>query len=311
MEGVTYNSADNTLLWVDIIQAELHRVSLDDDANIEASHEYITFSEPGESIGALCLTKNPDVVLVCAKYGVAKATFSTKTFSYILKYPQDPATAERMRSNDGIIDPWGNLWIGTMNDFPVTKAQGGVSADGKLYRIDCNDLSVKVMVDCATISNGLAFSENGKTFYWTDSLTFRLWQYDYNHETLELSNRSAVIDMRDVFQEFLSPEPDGLAMAADGHVYQAVFSTSMVVEFTPQGKVVAKYRVPAERVTCTALGGPEDDELFVTTGHLQLDDFDAKIDASDKSGDLGGFLFRAKLGKKVHSKHKNVWGGSV
>lgn len=300
-EGITYNPANNTLLWVDIIQGQVHRVNLA-DSDLAKSHEVVSFNDKVESIGAIALTKDDDVVLVCAKYGVAHASFKTRKIEYFYKYTHD---TERLRSNDGIIDPWGNLWIGIMTDFP----QGGVEAEGFLYRIDCKTLETKVMAEKCQISNGLAFSEDRTKFFWTDSLTFTVWQFDYDHDKVELSNKRPFIDTRKVFPEFSSPEPDGFAMNAKGHIFGSVFSTGQVVEYDANGGVVQKFKFPAERITCVALGGAEDNDIFVTTGHLHLDDANATIDASDKSGDLGGFLFRVKSDKPLHSKPKNIWGG--
>lgn len=292
---------------MDIIQAQVHRISLDND-NYEESHEFLTIDVPGESIGALFLTRNPDVVMVCAKYGVCKADFTTMEADYILKYPSSDSQAMRTRSNDGIIDPWGNLWIGTMTDFPFT-AKEGVSPEGILYRVDAKDLSVKVMIDGAQISNGLAFNEDGTKFYWTDSLTFTVWQFDYDHEKIELSNRQPLIDMRNVFPEENSPEPDGLSRSKDGVFYHAVFGTSTVVAYDSEGQVQHKFKFPARRLTSTALGGKDDNILFVTSAHLQLDNFEADIDAEDRVGDLGGFLYAVELPQKVNSKAKALWKG--
>lgn len=307
MEGITYNPTNNTLLWVDIILAEVHRISLDND-NYEKTHECVTLDVPGESIGALFLTKDPNVVMVCAKFGLAKADFQLKQIEYVLRFPSDDATSLRMRSNDGIIDPWGNLWIGTMNDFPITKKEG-VLPEGTLYRIDASDMSVKIMLENTQISNGLAFNKDGSKFYWTDSLTFTVWQFDYNNETKELSDRKPLIDMRNVFPEQDSPEPDGLSRSNDGVFYHAVFGTSLVIRYNSDAEVLHKYVLPACRITSTALGGANDDKLFITTAHLHLDEFDVSIDPEDRAGDLGGFLYRCDLPDKVNSSAKALWAG--
>lgn len=310
-EGITYNPANNTLLWVDIIGAEVHRISLDKNADPVLSHEVLHFNEDGESIGAICLTKDNNKILICSKYGVCIGDFDTHKINYLVKYPHSKEQARRLRSNDGIIDPWGNLWIGVMTDFPVTKAEGSVAREGMLYRVDCTDLSVKVMEKDTFISNGLAFNNDGTKFYWTDLLTFTVWQFDYNVHTNTLSNKQPLIDMKQVFPDEASPEPDGLSLANDGTFFHAVFSTSTVVEYNEAGEVLGKIKIPAQRVTCTALGGPDDDTLFVTSAHEHLADSEYNFDANDKLGDLGGFLFQVKLGRKVHSKTKNLWGGVV
>lgn len=73
-----------------------------------------------------------------------------------------------------------------------------------------------------------------------------------------------------------------------------------------KGELVEKIQIPAKRCTCVTIGGSDDDDLFVTTGHLRLDDFDAKIDADDVFGDLGGFLFKLKVGLKGQRRTSGV-----
>lgn len=282
----------------------------DSPDDYEKHHEVLSFEDNEESVGAICLTKDNDKILLCSKYGVCTGDFRTKDIKYFLKYPHSEEQARRLRSNDGIIDPWGNLWIGVMTDFPVTEVEG-VQAEGLLYRVDANDLSILVMEKDTLISNGLAFSSDGKKFYWTDLLTFTVWQYDYEHSTKSLSNKRPLIDTRKVYPEFDSPEPDGLAFANDGNFFQAVFSTSSVLQYNDAGEPVGKIHLPAERVTCTALGGQNDDELFITTAHLHLSEKNYKIDANDKTKDLGGFIFRTKLNGKANSKPKGIWGGAL
>lgn len=308
MEGITYNPANNTLLWVDIILAEVHRISLDND-DYASTHQVLRLAEKGESVGALALTKDNDVLILCTKYGLCKANFATGQVSYILKYPQSDERAHRMRSNDGIVDPWGNLWIGLMNDFPIGAAEG-IQPEGCVYRIDAEDLSVTTMIEDSLIANGLAFSNDGTKLYWTDSLTFTLWQFDYDNATKTLSNRQPCMNAKAFFPGHASPEPDGLSMSSTGHIFHAVFGTSTVVDYTVDGELQGKYVLPAERLTCTCLGGKNNDTLFITSAHTKLDDFGASIDAGDKSGDLGGYLFATKL-LQANPRPKNVWGGQI
>lgn len=296
---------------MDIIAGEVHRISLDDDAeNYEKHHDILSFDDDKESVGAIALTKDNNKILVCSKYGVCTGDFTTKKIEYLVKYPHSEEQARRLRSNDGIIDPWGNLWIGVMTDFPVTKDHG-VSKEGFLYRVDAKDLSIQVMEKETSISNGLAFTADGKKFFWTDLLTFTVWQYDYDHATNTLSNKKPLLDTRSVYTDFESPEPDGLSMTKDGTFFQAVFSTSSVLQYDQTGSAVRKFQLPAQRVTCTATGGSSDNDLFITTAHAELMDSNYKFDANEKSGDLGGFLFRVKLDGQVNSKPKDIWGGKL
>ncbi|CAD1811302.1 rRNA-processing protein [Candida parapsilosis] len=302
-EGVTYDYRNNNLLWIDIIQGEVHRLSLD-DLN---QHQVLKWSDSKESIGFIALTKKEDVVLVAAKSGLALGDFNKGTLTYFFKYPFTELEKIRLRSNDGIIDPWGNLWIGVMTDFPIS-AKEGVQPEGKLFRIT-SDLEIDVMLENTKISNGMAFNDDGNEVYWTDSLNFTIYKFNYDHKTNKLTNKTAFIETKKVYPDENDPEPDGLVRTVNGDIYSAVFSTSTILHVNDKGQMLEKIKIPAKRCTCVTMGGPDDDDLYVTTGHLKLDDFDAKIDADDMFGDLGGFLFKLKVGQR--GQKKNIWGGNV
>ncbi|KAI3402754.2 CGR1 [Candida oxycetoniae] len=305
-EGITYDYRNNSLLWIDIIVGELHRVSLD-DLN---KHEVLKWSTKGESIGFIALTKNEDIYLVCAKSGLAKGNFKTGSIEYFFKYPLDEKEQLRLRSNDGLIDPWGNLWIGLMTDFPITEKEGGVQPEGKLLRIS-PDLKVEVMMENTKISNGLAFCSKGRKFYWTDSLNYTIWKFDYDHETNTLSNKTPFVETKKIYADVESPEPDGMVRTENGHIYSAIFNTSTILHVDKEGNLVEKIHVPAERCTCVTLGGKDGSDMFISTGNLKLDDFSIDIDPGNFFGDLGGFIFKFKSDKDLKGQRKNIWGGDV
>lgn len=311
-EGITYNPSNNTLIWVDIIEAEVHRVYLSDE-DYQKNHQVLKFKEQGESIGTIGLTIDDNIIIVCGKYGVAKGSFKTGEISYFLKYNHDDTQSKRLRSNDGIIDPWGHLWIGVMSDFHVTELEGNVSPEGRLYRVNCHDLTVDTMIEDCLISNGMSFANNGKQLYWTDSLTNSIWLYDYSYIANELSNKRKYVNAKeiDVLKGFKNPEPDGFVMTKSNEIYSAIFSTCKLLHFDGSGKCIEELNVPAERVTSATIGGKCNDELYITTGHRKLEDSSEIIDATDKSGDLGGFLFTYKLKSPVDVQSKHVWGAKL
>lgn len=296
---------------MDIIVSEVHRVSLSDP---EATHEVLRFTNKDdesyeESIGAIALTKDDDKLLLCCKYGVAIGSFLTQETSYILKYPGDQT---RYRSNDGIVDPWGNLWIGTMSDFFV----GGVETEGTLFHVDSQTLKVTTMLTNCQIPNGLAFSKDGKSFFWTDLKTFIILKFDYDHETNTLSNQREFVNTRKhavstILEGINSPEPDGFTMTDDEEIFGTIFSGSKVVHYGPTGgdEVLEVFELPAANITSCIIAG--NDTLYITSAQTHLDDASKCHPASNKEGDLGGFLFRVKLLKPVKAQVKNIWQGQV
>ena len=111
-EGPYYEPASNSLRFVDIIQKQLHTVSLTDGPS---SLKTTQFDE--------CVTVTADIegrdpqetILIGAKQGLAVLDRKTGKYEYLTKF--DDANAARIRSNDGAVDPNGRFWLGTMTDF--------------------------------------------------------------------------------------------------------------------------------------------------------------------------------------------------
>ncbi len=74
------------------------------------------------------------------------------------------------RFNDGKCDPAGRFVAGSM---AYDKRRGA----GALYRLDA-DGSVEQLVDGVSISNGLAWSPDGRTMYYIDTPTGRIDAFD-------------------------------------------------------------------------------------------------------------------------------------
>ena len=77
--------------------------------------------------------------------------------------------------NDGACDAAGRLWIGTRH----RDASEPVCA---LFCIEPG-LKVRRVVEGLTVSNGIAFSSDGRTMYHTDSRPGRIDAYDYDAAT--------------------------------------------------------------------------------------------------------------------------------
>lgn len=154
------------------------------------------------------------------------------------------------RFNDVIADPRGRVFAGTMGP-------DGVS--GGLYRVDL-DGSITCLFRGTGCSNGMGFSPDLKLFYWTDSTAKRIFRFDYDFRTGELSNR----------REFLAvPEsegtPDGMTTDSEGCVWSARWDGCAVYRYSPAGEQVGKIGFPVAKVSSVIFGGTDLGELFVTT----------------------------------------------
>ena len=154
--------------------------------------------------------------------------------------------------------------------------------DGALYRLD-PDLSVVVVLDGVTISNGVDWSPDGSRAYYTDTETYRIDVFDYD--------AAAGLTRRRRFAEIPSDvgRPDGLTVDAQGGVWVAVNRGGAVRRYTSDGHPDEVIEVPARKVTACAFGGPGLDELFITTSREGL--------AADDDP-LAGALFRVVPGAR-------------
>lgn len=155
------------------------------------------------------------------------------------------------RFNDGRCDRQGRFWIGTMHN--LTRAPEGV-----LYRLDRDGKLVAVMGDIC-IPNSLAWSPDGRTMYFADSLRYGISSYDFDPGTGAMG----------VARPFVATTPpgfpDGSTVDAEGFLWNAEFNAARVVRYAPDGQVDRVIPVQAPRPTSCAFGGPGLDTLFVTT----------------------------------------------
>jgi sugar lactone lactonase YvrE len=178
-----------------------------------------------------------------------------------------------VRMNEGGCDPDGRFYCGSM---AYDKRPGAAS----VYRLD-PDGSVEVVLRGVTISNGLEWSPDGSLAYFNDTETSRTDVFDYASGS-GLTDRRTFAEMRD------GGRPDGLTVDAEGGVWVALSNQQAVHRYSPEGALDVVLDVPVRKVTACTFGGPELDQLFITTTREGL--------APDSSDPVAGSLFRAEPG---------------
>jgi D-xylonolactonase len=155
-----------------------------------------------------------------------------------------------VRFNDVIADPEGRVFAGTI---------GMADTSGGLYRVD-RDGSMTLLFRGTGVSNGMGFSPDLRTFYWTCSTRRRIHAYDYDRATGAISRER-------VFYQATDAEgiPDGMTVDRGGDVWSARWDGYAVVHHGPDGKVIEKFPFPVAKVSSLCFGGPNLDEFFVTT----------------------------------------------
>jgi L-arabinonolactonase len=158
------------------------------------------------------------------------------------------------RFNDGTTDPAGRFVAGTMPMGPREPV-------GALYRL-WPDTRCEQLYDRLTVTNGCAFSPDGKLFYFSDSeASIRtIWACDHDIASGALSDRRVFVDTHG-----LAGRPDGGAVDADGCYWMAGVGGWQLVRFTPDGAVDLIVDVPVEKPTKVAFGGRSLDTLYFTS----------------------------------------------
>ncbi len=250
-EGPVWVARDKALYWVDIKQSFLHRYSVTDGA--QKSWRYpgqISSVAPHFKGGFIATFSN----------GVYYLDIETGSTTLIAD-PEKGLPGNRM--NDGCCDMHGNFWFGSMDDACRENS-------GTFYRMD-NDGQCRAVINGFAVTNGPAFTEDGKTIYYTDTNNRTVYQAGLGKEG-NLSDKK-------IFVRFSETEgrPDGMCLDLENYVWIAHWGGSRVTRFTPDGEVERIIDIPAPNVTKCVFGGPEMKTLYITTARIDMSDQDLEI----------------------------------
>jgi sugar lactone lactonase YvrE len=239
-ECPVWSIAERVLYWVDINAPSLNRYD-------PASGRNTVMPMP-ESIGSFALRRAGGfVVALRSGFWLARAdgTLTRK----VADAPYDPS---HHRFNDGRCDPQGRFLAGTMNE----RRDASTAA---LMRLDPDFAQTRLLAGM-TISNGLAFSPDGGTMYHADTPTQVISAYDYDAASGTPANPRVLARFTDE-----GDRPDGGAVDRDGCYWSAMYRGGSVLRISPDGGVLARFRVPAMCPTMCAFGGPDLRTLYVTS----------------------------------------------
>jgi sugar lactone lactonase YvrE len=253
-ESPFWHPREQALYWVDIAGHKLNRFT-----PRTARHEAWSF--PTE---VACAAPRPDGdVLLGMRDGIFKFDTATGQRRRVVRAPYDQS---KLRFNDGKADPQGRFWVGTIHDERLPK--------GSLYCLTLDSLDR--IVDDVANSNGLAWSPDGRTMYWTDTKLSTVFAFDFEPQSGDLSRRR-------VFASFPpKPEggaladyggrPDGGAVDSAGCYWAACFEGQRLARFAPDGTLLQSIALPVRCPTMPCFGGDDLRTLYVTTSREKRPD---------------------------------------
>jgi D-xylonolactonase len=160
------------------------------------------------------------------------------------------------RMNDACVDATGRLWFGSMDDDETEPR-------GVLYRWDCRVAPI-ACDQGFVISNGPAFSPDGRTLYHTDSVRRTIYRFEVASDG-SASGKRPFIQIEDG-----AGFPDGTTVDAEGCLWVALYQGWAVRRYSARGELLEVVALPCANVTKLALGGGDLKTAFVTTARKGL-----------------------------------------
>lgn len=263
-EGPVWVAGERALYWLDIKGLKLHRYDPVTGAGASWPTPFRIGSIAPRAAGGFVGGGEHGLVLIDA----AIARFD------IVADPEAHVPGNRF--NDGALDTAGRFWAGTMDDAEE-------QALGALYRLDA-DLRWSRHDDGYRVTNGPAFSPDGRFLYHTDSAARVIYRFRLGADgSLGEKTRFARFGQAD-------GHPDGMTTDREGCLWVAFWDGWCVRRLSPDGATLALLPLPVQRPTSCAFGGADLDRLFVTSATIGLDD------AARAAQPLAGGLFMAAPG---------------
>jgi sugar lactone lactonase YvrE len=247
-ESPLWHPQQQVLFWCDIPGHKLNRFDPRSSA-----HQQWSF----ETDVACCAPLLDGDLLLAMRDGLWRFSPASGQRSLLAAPPYDPS---KERFNDGKADPLGRLWVGTIYE-PREPALAA------LYRFDRERL--ERMAGDVTVSNGLAWSPDARTMYWSDTKAHTVYALDFNAADGAIAHRRvfATFPAKTAGQDLATygGRPDGAAMDAEGCYWVSMFEGARVLRLSPRGEVVSEIRLPVRCPTMPCFGGPDLQTLYVTT----------------------------------------------
>ncbi|KAF2902966.1 hypothetical protein ILUMI_03214 [Ignelater luminosus] len=260
-EGPTWDSRTGLLYFVDIFDGRV--LSYDPETSCINA---ITFN--GAVTPVIPSQSDPHLLIVGVNRSVYAVEWNGKgkigATKLLTTVSQQFPTS---RFNDGKADKEGRLWFGTMGFEGST---GVAPNEGVLYTFTReNLLSPPAVIAPVNISNGLAWNKANDKFYYIDTPTLTVREYDYDNESGKVSNPRVVFDLRRFTT--IGGFPDGMTIDKDDNLWIALYFGGAVIKVDPKtGDILQMVAIPAQCVSSVSWGGPNLDILFVTTSRHAL-----------------------------------------
>lgn len=238
-EGALWTDDERAVWFVDILGLRLHRFETETGRH----DSWATPTRPGFVVHC-----TGGGVIVGLEKGLYRFSLTAPVFQLLVRVESE---RPQNRLNDGVVGPDGALWFGSKNE-PEDDATGAWyrwTGAGDPVRFD----------DGYVVTNGPAFSLDGRTLYHSDSIRRRVLARTVEPDGSVGENR--------VFAEIgaAAGYPDGLAVDSEGCVWVAMYAGWAVRRYNFDGRLLGTYSLPCANVTRPCFGGSDRRTVYLTT----------------------------------------------
>ena len=236
-EGPLWHPMERQVYWSEIPRGRIFRLN-----PFSRRHEQIY---EGRIVGGYTIQSDGSLLLFMDRGSVA--VWRDGKLKYLVNEMEGETDN---RFNDVAADPAGRVFCGTM---PTD------TRSATLYRMD-TDGSVTTVLEGVGLSNGIGFSPDQKQMYYTDSLARKIYIFDYDIDSGDITNQRVFVETPDD-----GSIPDGMTVDAEGYVWGARWDGSSLYRYNPDGEQVVQIQFPAKKVSSVIFGGVDLTDMYVTT----------------------------------------------
>ncbi len=247
-ESPMWHPHEQKLYWCDIPGHRLH--CLDPRTSVLQRWDFKT------DVACCAPTTGPELLLAM-RDGVWRFDPANGVRTRIVDPPYDVAVE---RFNDGKCDPQGRFWVGTIFE----PRQPALAA---LYCLEGGELERRAKG--ITVSNGLAWSPDGRTMYWSDTKAHRIDCFDVDLQSGALSGQCCFAQFAPRIEgealDGYGGRPDGAAVDAQGCYWVAMFEGARLLRLSPSCETLREVRLPVQCPTMVCFGDADLKTLYITT----------------------------------------------
>lgn len=269
-EGPLFIKEENALYYVDATHGDFCR--------LDVTTRDLKKVNVGELVSMIIAYRDePGKFLVTKRNQLLKLDFASGNTTLLATIAPEQNGLERF--NDAKISPKGTLFIGTAVEYPG----GGFKPNsGSLYRYSAGQF-VKLGTGY-TVSNGMAWSndKNHTKLFFNDSDGRKIYVFDYNIDTEELSNERVLIDLDSGTGsiDFTTTEyPDGMVIDEFGYLWVAMWNGGRIVKIdTESARIVDYVSLPTITIPSSLARGvyQGNDGFYLTTASTGIASGDRK-----------------------------------